>query len=151
MRGSTSPSCTRAPRAFPCRTRASTSSSPNRFADPLLFVPEVARLLRPGGIFAFSGSTPFEALCWNEAEDRLETSFLRDYFGLHRLELGDGPVEFELPYGEWIALFRASGLAVEELREIRPPEGATSTYRSEAETAWARRWPTEQIWKVRKE
>jgi hypothetical protein len=28
------------------------------FADPYLTVPEVARLLRPGGLFAFSGSSP---------------------------------------------------------------------------------------------
>ena len=108
-------------------------------------------MLRPDGVFAFSGSTPLEALCWNEAEKRLETSLVRDYFGLHRLESDDGPVEFELPYGEWIALFRATGLAVEELREIRPPEGATSTYRSAEETEWARRWPMEHVWKVRKE
>ena len=57
----------------------------------------------------------------------------------------------DLPYGEWICLFRSEGLAVEELREIRPPEGATSTYRSAEETEWARRWPMEHIWKVRKE
>jgi len=57
----------------------------------------------------------------------------------------------DLPYGEWIRLFRSAGLAVEELREIRPPEGATSTYRSAEETEWARRWPMEHIWKVRKE
>src|SRR5688572_19915574 len=30
----------------------------NRFADPYLWVPEAARLLRSGGLLAFSGSTP---------------------------------------------------------------------------------------------
>ena len=87
---------------------------------------------------------------WDDGADRLDVTLRRDYFGLHRIELADSPVEFELPYGEWIRLFRASGFAVEELREIRPPEGAMSTYRSEQETAWARSWPMEQIWKVRK-
>jgi hypothetical protein len=39
---------------------------------------------------------------------------------------------------------------IEDLIEVQPPEGAASTYRSVEETAWARSWPMEQIWKVRK-
>jgi SAM-dependent methyltransferase len=123
----------------------------NRFADPYEWVPEVARLLRPGGLLAFSGSTPFEILCWNEAEDKMVTELQRDYFGLHRIEEPDGSVQFELPYGDWIRLFRKSGFEIEELREIQPPPGAESTYRSPEETEWARSWPMEQIWIVRKE
>ena len=73
------------------------------------------------------------------------------YFGLHRLEWPDEPVEFNLPHGEWIDLFRANGLVVERLYEVQPPEGASSTYRSPEETAWARKWPMEQIWKLRKD
>ena len=63
----------------------------------------------------------------------------------------DGLVHFYLPYGEWIRLFRGNGLVVEALREIQPPDGAESTYRGAAETEWARHWPMEQIWSVRKE
>jgi SAM-dependent methyltransferase len=122
----------------------------NRFVDPYRWVPEAARLLRPGGLLAFSGSTAFEMLCWNDAEERMDTRLQLDYFGLHRLEDDDGLVQFELPYGEWIRLFRRSGFLIEDLLEVRPPEGAVSTYRSEEETAWARRWPMEQIWSVRK-
>jgi hypothetical protein len=55
-----------------------------------------------------------------------------------------------LPYGEWIRLFRANGLVVEDLVELRPPEGATTTYTEFTSYEWARRWPAEQIWKVRK-
>ena len=122
----------------------------NRFVDPYRWVPEAARLLRPGGLLAFSGSTAFEMLCWNDAEERMDTRLQLDYFGLHRLEDDDGLVQFELPYGEWIRLFRRSGFLIEDLLEVRPPEGAVSTYRSEEDTAWARRWPMEQIWSVRK-
>ena len=121
----------------------------NRFSDPNQWVPEAARLLRPGGLLAFGGSTPFEALFWGE-DDVLTTTLQRDYFGLHRVEPAGGTVEFELPYGEWIRLFRRAGFVVEDLLEVRPPEGAVSTYRSDAETAWARRWPMEQIWRARR-
>jgi SAM-dependent methyltransferase len=123
----------------------------NRFADPYAWVPEAARLLRPGGLLAFSGSTPLEVMCWNEDADRMEPALRLDYFGMRRIEEKDGPVQFELPYGEWIRLFRANGFEIEGLREIQPPPGAESTYRTAEETAWARRWPMEQIWMVRKE
>ena len=122
----------------------------NRFADPYLWVPEVARLLRPGALLAFSGGTPLEWLCWNEEDDTIDERLHRPYFGMHRWETPEGSVEFELPYGEWVRLFLRSELLLEDLVEIHPPDGATSTYRSDEETAWARRWPMEQIWKVRK-
>jgi SAM-dependent methyltransferase len=117
------------------------------FADPYLAVPEAARLLRPQGLLAFSHSAPWEVLFWSG--DKLAETMQRDYFGLHRID-EDGSTEFNLPLGEWIALFRRSGLEVEDLVEVRPPEGASSTYRDERETAWARRWPMEQIWRLRK-
>jgi SAM-dependent methyltransferase len=120
------------------------------FADPFLFVPEVARVLRPGGLFAFSGATPLAWLAFDEPADAWDERLHRDYFGLHRWDDPEGTVEFNLPTGEWIRLFRANGLEIEDLIEVRPPAGATSTYRDEAATAWARRWPMEQIWKVRK-
>ena len=119
------------------------------FADPYRTVPEVSRLLRPGGLFAFSHSTPLSLACWSDA-DVLEPALQRPYFGLHRLEWPGEPVDFNLPQGEWIRLFRAQGFVVERLHEVQPPEGAESTYRTAVETAWARRWPMEQIWKVRR-
>jgi SAM-dependent methyltransferase len=119
------------------------------FADPFATVPEVARLLRPGGLFAFSHSTPLSMICWSD-DDRLEPAFQRPYFGLHRLEWPDEPVDFNLPQGEWIRLFRRNGFVIERLHEVQPPSGAESTYRSPEETEWARSWPMEQIWQVRK-
>jgi SAM-dependent methyltransferase len=126
----------------------------NRFADPYLWVPECARVLRPGGLLAFSGGTAFEVLCFDEELDGWSDRLQRDYFGMHVWDFGaagDGSIEFELGYGDWIRLFRRSGFDIEALVEVQPPEGATSTYRTEAETAWARKWPMEQIWKARKE
>jgi hypothetical protein len=56
-----------------------------------------------------------------------------------------------LPYGAWIRLFRAHGFVIEDLIEPRPTPDAVSSYRDESEREWYRRWPGEQIWKVRKE
>jgi len=123
----------------------------NRFADPYQWVPEASRLLRPGGLLAFSGSTPFEVMCWNEPAGRMDAELHLDYFGMHRIEEAEGPLQFELPYGEWIRLFRGNGFEIEDLREIQPPDGAVSTYRTAEETEWARTWPMEQIWIVRRE
>jgi SAM-dependent methyltransferase len=115
------------------------------FTDPRVVVPEVARVLRPGGRFAFSGLTPIE---WITFDGETSTTALRRaYFGMRSMET-DGTVEFMLTYGEWIRVFVGAGLAIRDLIEVRPPEGASSTYRSEAETEWARHWPMEQIWVV---
>jgi ubiquinone/menaquinone biosynthesis C-methylase UbiE len=121
------------------------------FADPYRTVPEAARLLRPGGLFAFSHSTPLALVCLDEEFETMATRFVRPYFGMHRFdELADEPVEFNLPYGEWIRLFREEGLRIDALVEVRPPEGAESTYRTPEETEWARSWPMEEIWRCRK-
>jgi ubiquinone/menaquinone biosynthesis C-methylase UbiE len=121
------------------------------FADPHLYVPEVARVLRVGGLFAFTGATPLAWIAWDEATDGWDDRLHRDYFGMHRWDDPEGSVEFNLQTGDWIRLFRANGLGIEDLIEVRPPEGSASTYRDAAATAWARRWPMEQIWKVRRQ
>lgn len=119
------------------------------FADPRCTVPEAARLLRSGGLFVFNIASPLLELCWNDADDRLETSFQRDYFAMRGGE-DDDTVVFQLPYGEWIRLFRQHGFAIEDLLELRPPAGATTTYTEYVSLEWARRWPAENIWKLRK-
>ncbi len=120
------------------------------FADPYLTVPEAARLLRPGGVLAFSGASPLSWLAWDEEADTYIDRLVGPYFGMRRHETPEGSVEFNLPIGEWIRLFGEHGLTVERLIEVQPPQEAESTYRTAEETAWARSWPMEQIWKVRK-
>jgi SAM-dependent methyltransferase len=119
------------------------------FADPYRTVPDAARLLRSGGLFAFSHHTPIESIAWPLDSDKVGDRLVVDYFGMHRLDDGETST-FQLPYGEWIRLFRSNGLTVEDLIEPRPADGATSSYRTEEELAWARRWPAEEIWRVRK-
>jgi SAM-dependent methyltransferase len=119
------------------------------FADPYRTVPEAARVLRPSGLFAFAQMTPFEWVTYDDSEDANVPRLVLDYFGMHRYDYGDHVV-FNLPQGEWIRLFRANGLVVEDLVELQPLEGAESTYVDSRQYEWARQWPLEQIWKVRK-
>lgn len=80
------------------------------------------------------------------ATDRLR----RPGFDLHRTEWPDSPgVEFHLAHGDWIRLLRASRFEVIDLLELRPPEGATTRY-GFVTVDWARRWPSEEVWKARK-
>lgn len=120
------------------------------FCDPFRTVPEAARLLRSGGLFAFMTATPFSIVCHSMETDQVERTLINDYFGMRHLEWED-EVDFQLPYGEWVRLFRRVGFVVEDLIETRPPTGVASTYRNAAETEWARHWPMENIWKLRKE
>jgi SAM-dependent methyltransferase len=120
------------------------------FADPYLAVPEAARLVRPGGLFAFSHHSPIETICWPLDADEVGDRLALDYFGMHVIDDGE-EISFQLPYGEWIRLFRANGFTVEDLVEPRPGPEATSSYRSAASLAWARRWPSECIWRLRRD
>ncbi len=120
------------------------------FADPRRTVPEAARLLRPGGLLAFSMNTPILDLAWPLNDEHPSERLSLDYWDLHKLEAPDEPVVFQLPYGAWIALFREHGFTIEDLIELRPPSDATSSYRDEQDRAWARRWPMEHIWRVRR-
>ena len=118
------------------------------WADPYRTVPEAARLLRPGGLLAFNMSCIIWEMCWDPATDNVDEHLRHPYFDVRRWE-DDKSVNFNLPYGEWIRLFRKHGLTVEDLIEPQPPANATTTYGWNLE--WARRWPAENIWKVRKQ
>jgi SAM-dependent methyltransferase len=120
------------------------------FADPLVAIPEAARVLQVGGLLAFSTTTPFLQVCWPDGADEVTTTLHKSYFGMHRTAwAADKTVDFLLPYGEWIRLFRDTGFSIEDLIEIRPPSRARTTYPGRP-LSWARRWPAEMIWKVRK-
>jgi SAM-dependent methyltransferase len=120
------------------------------WCDPYRWVPEAARLLRPGGDLVFLKNGTILTLCVRDDDDPATDRLLRDSFGLHRLEWADtGTVEFALPIGEWLRLLRANGFELLDLMELRAPLGA-STRHEFVTPEWAHRWPSEEIWCLRK-
>jgi SAM-dependent methyltransferase len=121
------------------------------WADPYRWVPEAARLLRPGGELIFLTNSALLTLCVPEASDSAAAErLLRPAFGMHRVEWPDDPgVEFHLSHGDWLRLLRRSGFELEDLIEVRPPEGATTRY-PYVTLDWARQWPSEEVWKARR-
>jgi SAM-dependent methyltransferase len=121
------------------------------WCDPYLWVPEAARLLRPGGRLIMLRNSTLSMLCTPLDGSQTVTELQRDAFGMHRFHWDDdGSTEFHLAHGEWIALFRSNGMWVERLVELQAPEGAQSTH-DHVSPEWARRWPAEEIWRLRKE
>jgi SAM-dependent methyltransferase len=122
------------------------------WCDPYRWIPESARLLRPGGELMFLGNHAFYMpFAPDEDETPATETLVRPYFGMHRFEWPDDDesVEFHLPHGEMLRLLRASGFEVVDLVEIQAPERTPST-QPYVTPEWARRWPAEEAWRARK-
>src|SRR6266481_3178501 len=100
------------------------------WADPYKWIPEAARLLRPGGELVFLVNSFLLTLCVPDEDGVAATDrLLRPAFGMHRVEYpGDQGVEFHLPHGELIRLLRRSGFEIEDLVELQPAENATTRF-----------------------
>jgi len=121
------------------------------WVDPYRWIPEAARLVRPGGRLVFMCTSTLALLCSPDEEVPIKTELVRPQAGLRRLAWPDGGVEFGLGHGERIDLLRASGFELERLVELYAPANATQhEYYAIASAEWAQRWPAEEIWVARK-
>ena len=122
------------------------------WCDPYKWIPEAARLLRGGGELVFLRNSTLSMLCMPDTGKVAET-LQRPQRGMNRLDWTDDDpgVEFHLGAGDMVRLLRANGFEVLDLVELFAPEDA----RDHAEYSyvpadWARRWPSEEIWRARK-
>ena len=125
------------------------------WADPYKWIPEAARLLRPGGELVFLVNGLIEVLCLQDELIPPTNELRRPYFGLHALEWPDDPeddsVNFALGYGDWIRLLRRNGFEVLDLIEVQAPlDAGPHRYTALPTREWARQWPSEEIWRARK-
>jgi SAM-dependent methyltransferase len=122
------------------------------WCDPFRWIPEAARILRPGGTLVFLGNSTLLMLCVAEyvQDDPATDQLLRPQFGMHRFEWPDDTsVEFHLSHGDWIRVLRDSGFEVERLVELQPAADAATRYPF-VTLEWARQWPAEEVWVARK-
>ncbi len=121
------------------------------WCDPYVWIPEAARLLRPGGRLAFLCNSVVSMLCAPDDEDEPPTErMLRPQRGMHRIAWPDGAVEFHLGHGDMIRLLHASGFEVEDMIEIFAPEDAADSSFAYAPAGWSKQWPIEEVWKARR-
>ncbi len=121
------------------------------WCDPYRWIPEAARLLRPGGRLIFLGNSVVFMLCApDDVGDMAEARMLRPQRGIHRFEWPDDPsVEFHVSHGDMIRLLRSCGFVIEDLVELYTPGG--DERRAEwVDAEWASRWPLEEVWIARK-
>jgi ubiquinone/menaquinone biosynthesis C-methylase UbiE len=121
------------------------------WADPYRWIPEAARLVRPGGRLVFLRNSTLVILC-QQLDAPATEQLMRPQNGLYRIEWPDtGEIEFHLPHAELIEVLRENGFGVERLIELYAPEDAeTHAYYDYVTAEWARRWPAEEIWVARK-
>ena len=121
------------------------------WSDPFRWIPEATRVLRPGGELIFLVNSTLMMLCAPDLENEsLEPVLRRDYFGMHAFQWPDDhSVEFHLGHGDWIRLLRSHGFEILDLVELQAPADAQPQSDAYVPLSWARRWPCEEIWKVR--
>lgn len=117
------------------------------WCDPYRWIPEAARLLRPGGTLVFlTWSTLLSMTAPPFEGQRTSTQLLRPQSDLHRVTFPDfDGVEFALSHGKWIELLRANDFVVDRLIELHAPDDGPERY-SYYDASWAKQWPAEEVW-----
>ncbi|HUK95513.1 MAG TPA: methyltransferase domain-containing protein [Gaiellaceae bacterium] len=121
------------------------------WCDPAKWIPEAARLLRDGGELVFMRGTTLRILCVPD-EGKTTDRLARPQKGLYKLvwEDDDPGVEFHPGMGEMLAILRGSGFQLVDYRELFAPEDAAGhSYYDDPPVDWAKRWPAEEIWRLR--
>ena len=117
------------------------------WCDPERWLPEAARLLRPGGRLVFLTNSHVSALCVPTEEGVAGERLVRGKREAYRVHWPGGGIEFHPSHGDWLRLLREAGFVVNDLREIyAPPDGEDHPHYEIVSSAWAARWPAEELW-----
>ena len=116
------------------------------WADPYRWIPDAARLLRPGGRLVFLCNSTLSVLTMTLKG--ASTELQRPHRGMHKIEWPDThEVEFHIGHADWIELLRANEFVGDRLLELFAPEGSeTHSYYDYVTPEWARQWPAEEVW-----
>jgi SAM-dependent methyltransferase len=117
------------------------------WCDPARWLPEAARLLRPGGRLVFLTHSVLTALCVpadpGPAGDRL----LRPQRDVNPVAWAGGGIEHHPGHGDWIRLLGTAGFVVDALHELYASADVGShEYYDIVDGSWASRWPAEDVW-----
>jgi SAM-dependent methyltransferase len=115
------------------------------WADPKLWIPEAARLLRPQGRLVFLTNS---VLSFPDDPGHADEQLHRPQAGMYRMRWPDEDgTEFHLSHGDWIDLLHSAGFEVERLVEVyAPPDAVDHGYYVTVTAEWARKWPCEDLW-----
>jgi SAM-dependent methyltransferase len=117
------------------------------WCDPERWLPEAARLLRPGGRLVFLTNSHLSALCVPPEEGVAGERLVRGQREAYRVRWPGGGVEFHPSHGDWVRLLRGSGFVVEAMHEIyAPSDSGNHPFYEIVSGAWAARWPAEELW-----
>jgi SAM-dependent methyltransferase len=124
------------------------------WCDPERWLPEAHRLLRPGGRLTFLGSHPMTLITTplNGAPcERVLHRPYRDLAGADwtAVEIDPGGIEFNRTVSGWMALFDRIGFEVTGYDELFAPRDARGE-RYSIPSDWARDYPAEQVWRLRR-
>jgi SAM-dependent methyltransferase len=120
------------------------------WCDPERWVPEAARLLRPGGRLIFLTNSVLVTLCVPDDGGYAGDRLLRPQRAVSRVRWPGGGIEFHPSHGEWIQTLRENGFVVEAMYELYAPDGGqTHEYYEIARPEWATQWPVEDLWAAR--
>jgi SAM-dependent methyltransferase len=116
------------------------------WCDPGRWVPEAARLLRPGGRLVFHTTSVLAAMCTPGGSGYAGQELVQPQRDVARVDAAGG-VQFHPGHGQWITILRKAGFVVDALHELYAPAGAvTHQYYGIASAQWASHWPAEELW-----
>jgi len=122
------------------------------WCDPYKWIPEAARLLRADGELVFLRNSTLSILCAPDT-GKVQEKLQRPQLGMNRMDWPDTKeTEFQLGHGDLIRLLITSGFEIVDMVEIFATAEAVDHpfYGEYMSVEWARKWPSEEMWRARK-